>query len=249
MVANPYRIEGPALISFSGGRTSGYMLRRILDAGLQSDVHVVFADTGQERAETYDFVREVERRWRVPVRWVFRPGYFEQLITDKGMVPNSLARFCTTELKLKPIWEFGRSLGFDYWTSVIGIRHDEPRRVAKIRSRKPMPFEEVSLPLVDARGTLAEVSAFWAQQPFDLQLEPYESNCDLCFLKGQSKRIRVMQDHPELAGWWIEQERRMGGTFRAPPRPNYTQLLQIASHPRLFDPSGEDDLGDCVCGD
>lgn len=30
--ANPYHIEGPALISVSGGRTSGFMLRQILDA-------------------------------------------------------------------------------------------------------------------------------------------------------------------------------------------------------------------------
>ena len=31
-MTNPYQIEPPALISFSGGRTSGYMLRQILDA-------------------------------------------------------------------------------------------------------------------------------------------------------------------------------------------------------------------------
>ena len=32
MTSNPYKIEGPALISFSGGRTSGYMLKHIIDA-------------------------------------------------------------------------------------------------------------------------------------------------------------------------------------------------------------------------
>jgi hypothetical protein len=31
-MTDPYQIEPPALISFSGGRTSGYMLRKILDA-------------------------------------------------------------------------------------------------------------------------------------------------------------------------------------------------------------------------
>src|SRR5690242_17474485 len=41
---SPFQIEGPAVISFSGGRTSAYMLRRILDEGVRPDVFVLFAD-------------------------------------------------------------------------------------------------------------------------------------------------------------------------------------------------------------
>ena len=43
---NHYRVPRPAVISFSGGRTSAYMLRRIIDAyggRLPSDIAVVFA--------------------------------------------------------------------------------------------------------------------------------------------------------------------------------------------------------------
>jgi 3'-phosphoadenosine 5'-phosphosulfate sulfotransferase (PAPS reductase)/FAD synthetase len=56
---DPFHIEGPAVISFSGGRTSGLMLRRVLDAHggtLPANVHVVFANTGLEREETLRFV-------------------------------------------------------------------------------------------------------------------------------------------------------------------------------------------------
>jgi 3'-phosphoadenosine 5'-phosphosulfate sulfotransferase (PAPS reductase)/FAD synthetase len=72
-VTDPYRIEGPALISFSGGRTSGYMLWHILDAydgTLPNDVHVCFANTGKEREETLRFVHECESRWGVRVHWL-----------------------------------------------------------------------------------------------------------------------------------------------------------------------------------
>ncbi len=31
-MSNPYRIETPFIVSFSGGATSGFMLRKILDA-------------------------------------------------------------------------------------------------------------------------------------------------------------------------------------------------------------------------
>ena len=48
---NPYFLKNPSLISFSGGRTSGYMLYQILKAHngkLPDDVFVVFAKTGKE---------------------------------------------------------------------------------------------------------------------------------------------------------------------------------------------------------
>ena len=70
---NPYKIEGPALISFSGGRTSGYMLYQILQAWggqLPSDVHVTFANTGKERDETLDFVKDCGDHWGVDIHWL-----------------------------------------------------------------------------------------------------------------------------------------------------------------------------------
>lgn len=72
-MSNPYRIEGPALISFSGGRTSAYMLWHILDAHdgqLPSDAHVIFANTGKEREETLRFVHECGSRWGVRIHWL-----------------------------------------------------------------------------------------------------------------------------------------------------------------------------------
>lgn len=72
-MVNPYRIKGPALISFSGGRTSGYMLWHVIDAWdgeLPKDVHVCFANTGKEREETLRFVYECATRWNVNIRWL-----------------------------------------------------------------------------------------------------------------------------------------------------------------------------------
>ena len=57
--ASPYIVPRPAVISFSGGRTSGYMLKHILDTHggrLPEDLSVVFANTGMERPETLDFI-------------------------------------------------------------------------------------------------------------------------------------------------------------------------------------------------
>ena len=73
--ASPYFIEGPALISFSGGRTSAFMLHGILqayDGQLPEDVVVAFANTGKEREETLRFVHECGLVWGVPIHWVER---------------------------------------------------------------------------------------------------------------------------------------------------------------------------------
>lgn len=70
---NPYRIDTPALISFSGGRTSAYMLKKIIEAydgTLPDDMHVVFANTGKEMPQTLDFVRDCAKQWDVKINWI-----------------------------------------------------------------------------------------------------------------------------------------------------------------------------------
>jgi len=80
-MSNPYLILGPAEIGFSGGRSSAYMLRHILDAcggRLPPDVHVGFQNTGKERPETLDFIKECSDRWNVPVTWLEYDRYWGQ---------------------------------------------------------------------------------------------------------------------------------------------------------------------------
>jgi hypothetical protein len=59
----------PLIIAFSGGRTSGMMLRHYLNTEKQKPI-VLFANTGKERDETLDFVHEVETNWEVDVTWL-----------------------------------------------------------------------------------------------------------------------------------------------------------------------------------
>ena len=244
---NLFHVEGPAVVSFSGGRTSAYMLRRILDVGLYPDVFVIFADTGRERPETYDFVRACAVRWGIDIAWVERPGQFTQLITDRKFLPNPVTRFCTQELKIRPMRDWMRARGYEHWTNVVGIRADEPRRVAKMRAAAETRIErwDIALPLAEAGVTVADVNAFWRAQSFDLHLKPHEGNCDLCFLKGYGKIKNLARDRPDLAEWWDEQEERIGGTFRN-DRLSYREML---NQPDLFKDVVTDDLIECFCTD
>jgi 3'-phosphoadenosine 5'-phosphosulfate sulfotransferase (PAPS reductase)/FAD synthetase len=209
---DPHFIEGPALILFSGGRTSGYMLRHILDAHngeLPDDVHVVFSDTGRERPETLDFVHECSKRWGVKVNWLKREGQFQGLIDDhlKESVPNVFRRLCTHYLKVELHEKFAKEKGFDFYSTVLGLRADEPARVAKMRDKEDKNTDFV-LPLADAGANEIDILDFWANNDFDLNLKPGEGNCDLCFLKGKRNLIQLIMDRPELADWWIKNEER-----------------------------------------
>lgn len=258
--ANPYLITGPALISFSGGRTSAYMLKKIVDAHggtLPDDVHVCFANTGKEREETLRFVHECATRWGVRVRWLeFRSrktslpvdqrfeevGYnsasragepFEALIRDKQHTPNAVMRWCTQELKVRVMKWFMQSLGYDAWVNIIGLRHDEPHRVAKSRI-KPRECWSNALPLDDAKVSNRDVRAFWAQQDFDLNLLPFEGNCDGCFLKARPKLWEIERTAPGTLQWWSDMEQGPGkGRFVT--EYSYAELIRdVRRQPDLF---------------
>ena len=154
---DPFAIDGPTCISFSGGRTSAYMLWRVLqsnDGTLPDDAHVCFANTGKEEEATLRFVRDCAEQWSVPITWVeYRPdapGFavvdfdtasrngepFEAIIRKRNYLPNPVTRFCTVELKIRAMHKHLKSMGWangDGWDQMVGIRADEQRRVSKIR--------------------------------------------------------------------------------------------------------------------
>lgn len=293
LAGNPFHIVGPAVVSFSGGRTSGLMLRRILDAHggrLPLDVRVIFSNTGKEREETLEFVRDVEREWKVPITWLERwapnaehPSLgglrivcfetaarngepFSSWIVNRNYLPNPTARFCTVEMKINATRDFMRSTGAadDEWVNAVGLRADEPARVARVTANGK--GWETVCPLATAGVTKADVDAFWRSQPFDLRLKGWEGNCDLCFMKGVAKRARIIRDRPDLARWWQEEERiaiarPSSQTLNNPSMAlfrkdvmSYARIAEtVRQSPLLIvdaEPACEvDDIADCICGE
>lgn len=277
---SPYLITEPTCISFSGGRTSAYLLHKVLQEnnGLPKDAVVCFANTGKEEEETLKFVNECSIRWNVPITWIefvdsdekfkivdfdtaSRDGQpFEQLILKKKYLPNPVTRFCTIEMKIRPMAKYLHSIGFSEKPSHaenmswIGIRADEPRRAAKIEDKKRIPlfFDGV---------TAREVGEFWAKNDFDLGLPNYNGktmhgNCDLCFLKGGNQVQALIQEKPERAIWWakmesiVKSENVMSheGTERfRKDRPSYQQMYENALNQKSLD-FFDETIG-CFCGD
>lgn len=286
-----YKITGPALISFSGGRSSRYMLKHIIDAhggALPDDIKVCFANTGKEFPETLDFVRDVEVHYDVPiVRLEYDPSAenrtaivghnsmsrngepFEAVIRSRSMLPNPVISFCTIELKIRRFREYAvNHLGWHHWTSVVGLRADERKRVDNQRRRNALGKDlwQTAMPMADAGVSRRDVSAWSKAQPFDLRLPDINGrtpmgNCDLCFKKGVKTVKGIMRLRPDTAVWWIKQEREAPGLatmnnpemalFRA-DRPNYGSLFDTVKRQGDFEglPDFDDEeSADCACTD
>ena len=281
----PEKFDCPTLISFSGGRTSGYMLYKILesyDGVLPDDVHVTFANTGKEMPETLGFINDCAVNWNVNVRWLEldihdeRPIYrtkevtyetasrngepFAALIRRKKMLPNVMMRICTQELKINVMKRFMRAKGYKEWANVIGLRYDEPKRVAKQRKQNDSGKNKWTslVPLYDNKVMVEDVALFWEKNEFDLKLPNHSGktlagNCDLCFLKGTRTLIKLIKEKPELADWWIEQEQKISkpdediATFNKSR--SYTDLVELAKFDSLQTSLFEDDARSCFCHD
>lgn len=222
------------LVCFSGGRTSAYMSKIIKDMNLD-DVVFVFANTGQERNETLDFVNKCDKQFGLGVVWVeavvnegrvactHRIVTYETAsrITDKDKrnspfykmcekygIPNKAYPHCTRELKENPIHSYLASIGWvkgEYQTA-IGIRADEPKRI----KRNATPQNKI-YPLVDwVPSDRDDVMDFWSEQEFDLGLKDYEGNCAWCFKKSNKKLMQIIANDRSVFEFPSLIERNLG---------------------------------------
>ena len=133
----------------------------------------------------------------------------------------------------KKAW-FGND-GVEY-VAFIGLRADEQLRVTRVETRASNPHanigyegEQVYMPLANMHVSRDDVSNFWKQQDWDLNLpdDGALSNCVYCFLKGAKNLAKVhkgikLQDSennkdfgptagtPSDIKWWIDKEKRYG---------------------------------------
>lgn len=219
-------------ISFSGGKTSAYMTKMLLDYLRQHapEKHVVvtFANTGQEHEETLKFVDRCDKAFGFGVVWLeaevtqqagigirhkivnfetaSRNGEpFRDYIAKHG-IPNRMYNQCTARLKIEPMDHYRKSvLGWKNGTysTAIGIRADEMDRVSLRSIEKYGAF----YPCVDAGVTKDDVRAWWAEQDFNLNIPEHLGNCTWCWKKSNRKLLTLARSNPEIFDFPSRMER------------------------------------------
>ena len=221
------------VVSFSGGRTSAYMTKRLLEEKSKEfkDVIVIFANTGQEHEKTLEFINNCDKKFNFNTVWIeavthknkriastakvvdfesaSRDGApFEGVISKYG-IPWSKAGHCTRELKEYPIKNYLKSLGLsiDNRIMAIGIRADEAHRMSKSAEKNNMIY-----PLIHWDVDKEDVLDWWDQQEFDLEIPEHFGNCVWCWKKSYKKLMTVMLENPEAFKFPEKMEKKYGRT-------------------------------------
>lgn len=164
MKSDPFHIRGPAVISFSGGRTSAYMLHRILERGLEPDVHILFCNTGREDDRTLDFVNACSRATQVPIHWLeYRRRYLPKY---KSADVAAIAKRLRAHFGLEDYFEEAKGRtepGFEEVSYEAAARiRDNTGPVLSSRSQHPASISSALLAVVvtSAAPTCARPVAF-----------------------------------------------------------------------------------------
>lgn len=217
------------LVSFSGGETSAYLSKWLIDN--KSDKYnmiFVFANTGDEEEETLIFIDKCSKEWNINIIWVeaivhhnnriasthkivdFKTASrnrepFKEIIKKYG-IPNQNFLHCNREMKLNPIKSYIKSIGWNNYKTALGIRIDEIDRINKNRKELNLIY-----PLISEKPTTKqEISYWWSKNNFRLNIESYKSNCRTCWKKSDIVLSKIYKDNPNYFDFNKEMEKLYG---------------------------------------
>ena len=269
--------------SLSGGKTSSYIAANykadynvfslvrtddkkclFSDAKIRQEVSdrlgAEFIGTLEEDAIIYTML-DLEQYIGQKIDWVTGKT-FDQVINRNGKtyLPNVTQRFCTTEMKLQPIFNWWQNKfnepvkmqigyranegsraktmlfktnqnGFSTFKAIVGKRKTQ-NKWADIEWQKPM------FPLIDNNIYKNKIEKYWKDKPVRFA---YMNNCVGCFHRTPILLKHLSDKHPNKYQWFIDAEQDTA-TFKNGM--NYEQIKNSFKQTKLF----EDDFNECDSG-
>lgn len=250
-----------ALISYGGGVNSTAMIIHLFERG--KFYPIVFADTGSEQPETYQFIKYfesfLEKKYGAFInvispkthKHLYAPriikayaNSLEEMCLKTGVVPFIAFRWCTADWKRDPIRKWGKEQ--DIYTHLIGIAVDEVKRAKKKKDGRY--YNEY--PLIGAdidRNECVEIIKRAGLIP------PKKSGCFFCPYQRKREWKKLLEKHPELfkrAETMEENASLSAGrkvTMRADDYSLKEMKVNFKQENPLFDFRDYDDMGCFMC--
>ena len=225
--------------SLSGGKTSSYMavhypadynifaLVTIEDKNCtpkdESIIKYVSNKIGQDFIATAESdttlcaMRDLEQLVGKEIIWVSGLPFEKMMKKKGGALPNQQWRFCTTELKMRPIWDWWYKNINEKIKMGIGFRYDEMERAERLSTSfkgvvgkrgtrnkwEEIEWREGYFPLIEDKIVHYQVKK-WADKSG--LIFPSDSNCVGCFHKPLQQLRKNWDDETSKMQWFANQE-------------------------------------------
>lgn len=201
--------DAPLVFGISGGKDSTAMaLWAVFESGLPNPMHFCFCDTGHEHPETLAHLDALGKKLGIPITVVRGPYTFESLAIKKQRFPSMKARFCTEELKVRPMAQWVEAQEFAVDPVIVqGVRAEESAHRATLpawednsKTRGGIYDCMIWRPLL--RWTHAEIFAIHARQGFEpnplYKQGMRRVGCWPCILVNKRELRQAFWRYPEL---------------------------------------------------
>lgn len=233
----------------NAGKSIDKKMRQMVNDKLEQSVifgnHEEFWATSED-PKVLKVMFDLEQMIGREIIWVRGMGW-ETMIRWKKAIPNLAKRFCTTWLKMLPIFQYLFHHTEFPVKMRIGYRHDEQERRDNFDEYFKLPhsceWQEKStrwirrwfeyhwrtgeFPLIEDMITHYHIQEFWKDKNIDF---PKDSNCLNCFWKDPQQLRRNFDTDEAIMTWAAVMESIQGNTFK-----ENLNLFQIADLPIQLD--------------
>ena len=276
--------------SLSGGKTSSYIAKHypadynvfslvrtddknclFPDAKIRQEVSdrlgTKFIGTLEDDMIIYTML-DLEQYIGSKIDWVTGKTFDEVILKKDGKIylPNATQRFCTTEMKLKPIFDWWRKEINEVVDMRIGFRANEQRRAktmlektnengnlefktivgkrgGKTKQNKwaNIEWQKPSFPLISKPTFKDTIENYWQDKPVRFA---YMNNCIGCFHRSPVLLKHMSDKHPNKFQWFINSDENSYGRRTFKNGMKYKDIKKSLKQIDLFD----EDFNDCDSG-
>ncbi len=208
---------------------------------------------------------DLEQHIGQKIDWVTGKTFDEVIDKGGGTLPDPMRRYCTTEMKMKPMFEWWRNNVNIPCEFRLGFRANETRRakrtLGKVNSNGFLEMKAI----VGKRGTLNKWADIEWQKPTFPLIEDniykdnieeywkgknvrfaYMNNCVGCFHKTPMLIKKMYEKHPNKINWFASKERvkHKKDVWYKDKNLSFKEIIKWQTQTELFD----DDFNECDSG-
>lgn len=187
---------------------------------------------------------------------------FEEVIKrNYNYLPNKMTRYCTVEMKLKPIFNYLKENTELPVEMRIGFRPNEIKRAEGVLARAEpngieyfdtivgkagtrnkwgkVPYRMCKFPLIDNNISKDTIYSYWQDKPVRFA---YRNNCVGCVNRQPLMISHMASKDLDKVKWFEKQEIKTGNRFLSDV--SFTKILNFGTQATFFD----DDFNECDSG-